>query len=84
LEKIMRLNVQKWGNSAAMRLPASLLAQMAVSVGDAVEAELSNGQLTLKKAKPQYRLADLLAEMPEDFPRAKRWDELPDAGLECA
>ncbi len=49
----MQLTIQKWGNSAALRLPATLLAQMGVQVGDALDAELAKGALTLRPAKPK-------------------------------
>ena len=55
---IMKLSIQKWGNSAAIRLPATMLAQMGASIGDAIEVDPS----TLKIAKPKYKLSDLLAQ----------------------
>lgn len=33
-------------------------------------------------AKPKYRLADLMAEMPEGLPRVEGWDEMPVIGKE--
>lgn len=56
----MKLNIQKWGNSAAVRLPAAMLAQMGVSVGDKFEVEVTAGAATLRVAKPEYRLTDLV------------------------
>lgn len=49
----MKLVIQKWGNSAALRLPAALLAQLGVQIGDAFEAELDKGALTLRPALPE-------------------------------
>lgn len=80
----MKLNIQKWGNSAAVRLPASILAQLGVHVGDAFEVDVSNGAATLRVAKPRYRLEDLMAEMPDGLPRVDGWDEMPAVGLEVA
>lgn len=31
---------------------------------------------------PRYKLADLMAEMPEGLPRVEGWDEMPSVGLE--
>jgi len=49
----MELTIQKWGNSAAIRLPAPLLAQLGVQVGDLFEADLTKGVLTLRPSKPK-------------------------------
>lgn len=47
----MELKIQKWGNSSAIRLPASLLAQIGVQAGDALEGEVIKGKLVLQAAK---------------------------------
>ncbi len=49
----MKLTIQKWGNSAALRLPATLLAQLDVQIGDSFEADIAKGTLTLRPAKPK-------------------------------
>lgn len=41
-------------------------------------------KLKFRVAKPKYRLADLMAEMPDGFPRVEGWDELPPVGREDA
>ena len=76
----MRLNIQKWGNSAAVRLPSVMLAQMGARIGDAFEVDVANGQATIRLARPKYKLADLLAEMPDGLPRVEGWDAMPDVG----
>ena len=80
----MKLNIQKWGNSAAVRLPAAMLAQMGMHVGDSFEVEVSADGAMLRVAKPKYKLADLMAEMPEGLPRVEGWDELHDIGKEAS
>ncbi len=47
----MKLNITQWGNSAALRLPATLLAQLGVKVGGSFEAELAKDRLTLRVIK---------------------------------
>lgn len=79
----MKLNIQKWGNSAAVRLPASMLAQLGIHVGDSFEVEIANGAATLRVAKPKYRLADLMAGMPDGLPRVEGWDDMPAVGREA-
>jgi antitoxin ChpS len=32
--------------------------------------------------KPRYKLADLMAEMPQGLPSVEGWDEMPSVGLE--
>ncbi|WP_297575925.1 AbrB/MazE/SpoVT family DNA-binding domain-containing protein [uncultured Deefgea sp.] len=65
----MRLSIQKWGNSASVRLPALLLEQMGVGIGSELTATITQDGLVLrpKKQRKQYNLADLLAKItPEN------------------
>jgi len=78
----MRLKIQKWGHSAAIRLPSAMLTQVGAKVGDTLNADVSANALTLRVAKPRYKLADLLAEMPAKTPRLERWDDMPPVGRE--
>jgi antitoxin component of MazEF toxin-antitoxin module len=78
----MKLNIQKWGNSAAVRLPSAMLAQMGVKIGDAFEVDVSAENALLHVAKPHYKLSDLLAEMPDGLPRVEDWDAMPAVGKE--
>ncbi len=54
----MKLNITQWGNSAALRLPATLLAQLGVKVGDAFEADVSKDKLVLRVAKTDMPAGD--------------------------
>lgn len=74
----MKLNIQKWGNSAAIRLPTVMLAQIGAGIGDSVEIDPA----AFRVAKPKYKLADLLAEMPDGLPMADGWDTLEPVGKE--
>jgi antitoxin component of MazEF toxin-antitoxin module len=57
----MELEIQKWGNSAAIRINRALLKQINAKVGASLVAEVRNGGLFLKPApEPQYSLDDLL------------------------
>ena len=57
----MRIRVQKWGNSLALRIPAAFARQTGVGSGSEVELELEGNQLiiTPTDAGP-YSLAELL------------------------
>jgi antitoxin ChpS len=58
----MELSIQKWGNSAAVRLPASLLSQLGVALGDKLSAHMQPEGLVLRPARKSYALADLMAQ----------------------
>jgi len=81
----MRLSIQKWGNSASVRLPATLLEQIGAGVGSTLEVTVTKDGLLLKpERRPHYKLADLLAEMPsEPLPRVEGWEGMPAVGQEA-
>jgi antitoxin MazE len=66
----MRVQVKKWGNSAAVRIPASVMAAAALSVDQAVEVREEGGRIIIEPVKaPVYDLDQLLDQMtPETFP----------------
>ena len=80
----MKLNIQKWGNSAAIRLPSTLLAQLGAKVGDVFDVDASSNQVILRVAKPRYTLEELLAQCDPDAPPPdlKEWDAMKPAGQE--
>jgi len=75
----MKLKIQKWGNSAAIRIPAAMLTQIGATIGDAVEVDPA----AFRVAKPEYKLADLLAEMPDGLPMVEGWDTMAPVGKEA-
>ena len=61
----MRTEIKKWGNSAALRLPAATLAKAGLAVDSQVEIDAVEGKLVVTAvASPQYTLDQLLAECP--------------------
>jgi antitoxin ChpS len=77
----MKLNIQKWGNSAAIRLPSAMLAQIGATIGDAVEVNPEAFRL----AKPKYKLADLLAQCNKNAPPpadVELWEAMQPVGAE--
>ncbi|MEW6206310.1 MAG: AbrB/MazE/SpoVT family DNA-binding domain-containing protein [Pseudomonadota bacterium] len=79
----MRQTLRKAGGSLVMTIPKSFVEQNKLSEGSQVELVLSGKKLLIEVAqKPKYRLADLLAEMPEELPKVEGWDTLPDVGEE--
>lgn len=81
----MRLTIQKWGNSAAVRLPTTVLAQSGLSIGDEVDTSSAPGTLTLSAAKPKYVLADLVEQCKLNAPLSAdiaAWVDLKPVGAE--
>ena len=60
----LRATVGKWGNSAAVRIPATLLAQANLTDKQAIDLVLSDGRITLEAVtKQELDLNDLLAQI---------------------
>ena len=48
---VMSLQIAKWGNSLAMRLPADVVRRLGLREGDSVEAQITvDGALTIRPA----------------------------------
>lgn len=61
----MRVEVQKWGNSAAVRIPATALKDAGMQVGQSLELLIEGGRLVIEPATES--LEDLLAKVtPEN------------------
>ena len=65
----MGIQVKKWGNSAAIRIPSAIMAAAELNVGQEVEVSQEGGRIIIEPVlKPVYTLDDLLAGMkPETF-----------------
>lgn len=64
----MSLRIQKWGNSQGLRLPKQALDLAGIAIGDAVEIEVSDHQIVIKKAvRARYDLAELVAQIPKGY-----------------
>jgi len=65
----MGIQVKKWGNSAAIRIPSAIMAAAALNIGQEVEVRQEDGRLIIEPVlKPLYTLDELLAGMkPETF-----------------
>ncbi|MDR5839144.1 AbrB/MazE/SpoVT family DNA-binding domain-containing protein [Caballeronia sp. LZ034LL] len=82
----MELSIQKWGNSAAVRLPAALLEQVHLALGDKLVVEIRPEGIMLAPARPKYSLDQLIAQcdtkapLPEDL---ADWSNIKPAGREA-
>ncbi|MGD0184975.1 MAG: AbrB/MazE/SpoVT family DNA-binding domain-containing protein [Roseiarcus sp.] len=79
----MRVHVKKWGNSASVRIPASVLAAASLSIDQAVEVREEGGRIIIEPVRaPVYDIDRLLDQMkPETFPEDV--DFGPPAGSEA-
>jgi antitoxin MazE len=60
-ETMMRVEIAKWGNSAALRVPARALADAGLQIGQALDLRVEEGRLVLDPA--QDILEDLVARI---------------------
>jgi antitoxin MazE len=59
--KQMRVTVKKWGNSAAVRLPASLMQATQLELDEVVEVREDRGRIVIERVRPKkYELSKLL------------------------
>lgn len=81
----MELKIQKWGNSAAVRLPAMLLEQIHATVGGSLNADVRPEGVLLTPARRKYSLGELVAQcnskapVPDDI---AVWDDVKSVGRE--
>lgn len=78
----MHQTLRKMGNSLVMKVPVPFIKKNRLTAGSQVQVTILGNKLILEVARPCYRLEDLMAEMPDGFPRAEYWDELPSVGFE--
>jgi antitoxin MazE len=69
----MQLQIAKWGNSLAMRLPVEIVRRFGLRDGDSIEAQLTiDGALTIRPAGWSRRaFAAELAEAREALPMGR-------------
>ena len=71
----MNQHVKKWGNSAAVRIPAATLAAAGLKADDAVDVREENGRIVIEKARSdEVTLESLLARVtPENIHPETDW-----------
>lgn len=63
----MQVQVVKWGNGLAVRIPKAVAAQAHLQEGERLEMSVSeDGALVLRPARPRYALNDLLEGITPD------------------
>ncbi|MCP1120834.1 AbrB/MazE/SpoVT family DNA-binding domain-containing protein [Robbsia andropogonis] len=66
----MELKIQKWGNSAAVRLPSALLEQINAPIGSSLNADVRPDGVFLAPARRKYSLAELVSRCDPKAPIA--------------
>ncbi|MDQ3821573.1 MAG: AbrB/MazE/SpoVT family DNA-binding domain-containing protein [Acidobacteriota bacterium] len=60
----MKVQIQKWGNSLALRIPKSFAVESKVEQGSTVEVSLEQGKIIVSPVnEPEFTLEDLLAKV---------------------
>jgi len=60
----VKVTIQKWGNSLALRIPKSFATHSRIEQGSLVDLSLDNGRMIVEATKEQeYSLEDLLARV---------------------
>ena len=63
----MKVQVQKWGNSLALRIPKSFAVESNIGQGSTVEVSLENGRIIVfPVAEPEFSLDDILEQITPD------------------
>ncbi len=77
--------IQKWGNSMALRIPATMLRAWGIVEGQSVALSVEDGALVARSAKKRYSLAALMAQCDLSQPVSaedREWIEAAQVGLE--
>ena len=79
----MHQSLRKAGGSLVMTVPKASIDQNGLSEGYQVKLQLLGKKMTVEApSRPRYKLADLMAEIPQGLPRVEGWDEMPSVGQE--
>jgi antitoxin MazE len=58
----MKIQIQKWGNSLALRIPKSFAIETSLEQGSVVDLSLKNGRIIVRPMpKQEYTLDELLS-----------------------
>ena len=80
-----QVQISKWGNSSAIRLPKAVLDELGLKPGQTVELTVQDGKGIIEPARPKkITLEWIISEMdrlgPENEPELVEWG--PDRGSE--
>jgi len=62
----MKVQIQKWGNSLALRIPKSFAVETDIRQGSTVEVTLEKDRIIMRPAKKETSLDDLLSRITDE------------------
>lgn len=65
---MIRSNVKRWGNSPAIRIPATLMQALNLNIDDEVKIDLVEGKLVIEPVRNEavFSLAELVEDITSD------------------
>jgi antitoxin ChpS len=81
----MLQSLRRAGGSLVMTVPKAFIEQNNLHEGSKVNLMLDGAHLTItapKLNRKQYKIKDLMAEMPNGLPRVEGWDQMQSVGAE--
>ena len=65
---MLQTQIQKWGNSLAVRIPKPFALEVGLEQNSTVTVSVVDGKLVLEPVKPEYTLTELLSQVtPENL-----------------
>lgn len=78
--KIMNTNIQKWGNSLAVRIPSHIANKLSMQNGDSIELIANDHQIIIKSKK--HVLANLIDQITPENLHNSEWENTEATGKE--
>jgi antitoxin MazE len=82
-----KIQIAKWGNSSAIRLPKATLDELGLKQGDTVDLTVENGKAILQPERPKkITLEWIISEMkrlgPKNAPETVEWAPIPEEAID--
>lgn len=62
----MKIQIRKWGNSLALRIPKSFAVETKIEQGTTVDVSLEGGGIVLRPTREELTLEDLLENVTDE------------------
>ncbi|MEK6733704.1 MAG: AbrB/MazE/SpoVT family DNA-binding domain-containing protein [Pseudomonadota bacterium] len=76
----MQTNIQKWGNSLAVRIPSYIANKLSIECGDSIDLIANDHQITIRPRKNS--LTSMLDKITEENIHNIEWDDSDIKGKE--
>ncbi len=76
------VKLRKVGGSTMLTIAPAILAALPFSSNSSLKLTVSNGELTVRDARPRYKLDDLLEGFVPDLEADKEWLDMPSIDAE--